>query len=50
MLRPEKVGVPVFRCPVCGNTARNDATGLEPACTGPRWTDDHPLTVMVRVS
>lgn len=50
-LRPQKSGVPVFRCPVCGNKARSDATGIEPACTGPNpSTDDHPMTVMARVA
>jgi hypothetical protein len=34
-----------FRCPVCGNVATNDQL-MEPMCTGPRWTDDHPPEVM----
>jgi hypothetical protein len=49
-LRPQKHGVPVFRCPVCANTVRNDATAIEPACTGPGSADTHPLTVMVRTA
>lgn len=48
-LRPQAKRIPVFRCPVCGRNERNDATGIEPACTGPSWTDDHPITPMVRV-
>lgn len=38
-----------FRCPVCGNTVTNDQR-MEPACTGPSWTDDHPMEVMVLLS
>lgn len=34
-----------FRCGVCGNVATNDQM-MEPACTGPSWTDDHPMEVM----
>jgi hypothetical protein len=49
-LRPQKHGVPVFRCPVCANIVRNDATAMEPACTGPGAVDVHPLTIMVRVA
>jgi hypothetical protein len=36
----------VFVCPVCGKRERNDQR-MEPACTGPGWTDDHELTPMV---
>jgi hypothetical protein len=49
-LAPQTSGVPVFRCPVCGRNERSDATAMEPACTGPSWTDDHELTVMVRIA
>lgn len=37
-----------FRCPMCGNTETLD-TEMEPCCTGPSWTDDHPMVVMERV-
>ena len=37
-----------FRCPACGNVARNDAD-MEPLCTGPSWADDHEPTVMERL-
>jgi hypothetical protein len=49
VLRPEKRGVPTFRCPLCRSVARNDA-GMEPMCTGPHPSlDEHEPTVMVRV-
>jgi hypothetical protein len=35
----------VFRCPLCGRQERNDQR-MEPMCTGPSWTDDHPPEVM----
>lgn len=38
----------VFKCPVCGHEVRNDSD-MEPMCTGPNWTDDHELALMVRV-
>lgn len=34
-----------FVCPVCGKKVRSDQR-MEPACTGPSWTNDHPLEVM----
>ena len=36
----------VFRCPLCGRLERNDQR-LEPVCTGPKWTDDHPPEPMI---
>ena len=39
----------VFRCPLCGRVERNDQR-LEPVCTGPAWTDEHPLEPMILVS
>jgi hypothetical protein len=39
----------VFRCPLCGRQERNDQR-LEPMCTGPSWTDDHPPEPMIRVA
>lgn len=51
VLRPTKNGVLVFRCPLCGNTARSEYAGLEPCCTGPHPSlDEHPMEVMVRVT
>lgn len=38
----------VYRCEMCGNVARNDQR-MEPMCTGPSWTDDHPPEVMALV-
>lgn len=38
----------VFRCPLCGRQERNDQR-MEPMCTGPSWTDDHPPEVMILV-
>lgn len=35
-----------FVCPVCGRIERNDQR-LEPMCTGPSWTNDHPPEIMV---
>lgn len=49
-LRPQAKGIPTFRCPVCRNKVQNDATAMEPACTGPGSADVHSLTVMVRVA
>ena len=37
-----------FRCTLCGRIERLE-TEMEPVCTGPLWTDDHPMAVMVRV-
>lgn len=34
-----------YRCLLCGNKASNDQE-MEPLCTGPNWTDDHPPEVM----
>ncbi len=48
VLRPQKKGVVVFTCPICGNHARTDQAGLEPACTGPTWRDEHPMEPMVK--
>ncbi len=39
----------VYRCPLCGRQERNDQR-MEPMCTGPSWTDDHPPEVMVLVA
>jgi hypothetical protein len=36
----------MFVCPLCGRQETNDQR-MEPACTGPGWTDDHELTPMV---
>lgn len=38
----------VFRCPMCGRIEENDQR-MSPVCTGPKWTDDHPLEPMVLV-
>jgi len=38
-----------FRCPLCGRQERNDQR-MEPMCTGPSWTDDHPPEIMVLVA
>lgn len=38
----------IYRCPLCGKTERSDSE-MSPACTGPSWTDDHPLEPMVFV-
>lgn len=47
VLLPVKQGVPEFQCPTCGHRARNDATGLEPLCTGPNaGLNEHVPTVM----
>ena len=37
-----------FQCPICLKVEVNDQR-MEPACTGPSWTDDHPLELMVLV-
>lgn len=34
-----------FTCPECGKHVTNDQL-LEPLCTGPNWTDNHPPTIM----
>ncbi len=49
-LQPVNDGVLTYRCPVCGNRERSDIAGLEPCCTGPSWTDDHPMEVMKLVT
>lgn len=36
-----------FICPECRHTVINDQE-MEPMCTGPFWTDDHPPMVMER--
>ncbi len=46
VLKPVKRGVILFVCPVCNHSVRADGDGLEPACTGPTWRDEHPLTPM----
>lgn len=38
----------VFRCPICKKTERSDQR-MGPACTGPGWMDEHPLTPMDRI-
>jgi hypothetical protein len=38
-----------FRCPLCGRQERNDQR-MEPMCTGPSWTDDHPPEIMQLVA
>ncbi len=50
VLRPVKRGVIEYVCPVCNHRMRADGDGMEPACTGPSWTDDHPLTPMRKVA
>lgn len=35
-----------FRCPICGREEHSDME-MPPACTGPRWVDEHPLEPMV---
>lgn len=37
-----------FRCPLCGRVEGNDQR-MEPMCTGPSWTDDHPPEVMILI-
>lgn len=37
-----------FLCPLCGRVERNDQR-MEPMCTGPSWTNDHPPEVMLLV-
>ena len=45
-----ETGAPfVFRCPLCGNQARNDQR-MEPMCTGPSWRDEHPPEIMIQVA
>lgn len=39
----------VFRCPLCGRQESNDQR-MEPMCTGPDWTDDHPPEIMILVA
>jgi hypothetical protein len=46
-LQPIKDGVLEYECPACGNRARSDLAGLEPCCTGPSWTNDHPMEIML---
>ena len=43
-----KKAIFVFRCEMCGNTERSD-TEMSPACTGPDWTDAHPMEPMTFV-
>jgi hypothetical protein len=38
----------VFRCGTCGKTEVCDQR-MGPACTGPSWTDDHPIEPMTLV-
>lgn len=44
-----KDGVLEYVCPTCGNRARTDIAGLEPCCTGPGASDEHPMELMVLV-
>lgn len=37
-----------FQCPICQKFERNDQR-MEPMCTGPGWTDDHPPEIMLMV-
>ena len=46
VLGPVKRGVVVYVCPTCNHSVRTDGDGLEPACTGPNWRDEHPMTPM----
>lgn len=46
-LRVVKCDVLEYRCPMCGNRERSDVAGLEPCCTGPGYTDEHPMVPMV---
>jgi hypothetical protein len=39
----------VYRCLLCGRQERNDQR-MEPMCTGPSWTDDHPPEIMQLVA
>jgi len=41
-----KKAVFTFRCEMCGRVERSDME-MPPACTGPDWTDVHPLEPMV---
>lgn len=43
-----KKAVFAFRCEMCGRVERNDQE-MTPACTGPSWTDDHPLEPMTAI-
>lgn len=43
-----KKGVYVYRCVMCGRTERYDDK-YGPACTGPSWTDEHPMEPMALV-
>ena len=36
-----------FECETCHHQVRSNQE-MEPMCTGPSWTDDHPPEVMVR--
>lgn len=36
-----------FYCEMCGKIESGDQE-MEPMCTGPSWTDDHPPHVMTR--
>jgi hypothetical protein len=38
-----------YQCPVCPNRIRIDIAGLEPCCTGPGYTDEHAMEIMVLV-
>lgn len=42
-----KKGIFWFVCEECGNLTSSDMD-MEPMCTGPSWTNDHPPTVMTR--
>ena len=49
VLGPVKRGVVVYVCPTCNHQVRTDGEGMGPACTGPTWRDEHPLTPMRKV-
>ena len=37
-----------FRCEMCGSVVTTD-NELSPACTGPSWTNEHPLEPMTPI-
>lgn len=39
----------VFICGICGRRERAD-DAYAPACTGPGWTDEHPMEPMRLIS
>jgi hypothetical protein len=44
-IQPYKRAIFRFRCQFCGRVEENDCE-MPPACTGPSWTDEHPLEPM----